>query len=244
MEKYSQTPASAPHTTGSTVETVRSVEGRTSQGAPAQYLQIALDIAARIASGEFPEGSRIYGRSVMSSEYSVSPETIRRALKRLADMKVVSVKPQSGAAVLSVDSARRYLERYGSENDPQKLQNDLKNLLSQSSEINRKLLDTYAALLNSLGTFSAAANAPFPNYEIRIPEGSGLIGRSIGSLNFWQVTGATIVGIRRGQHVILSPGPYAELYEGDVIVLVGSPAAVEKAQVFVQEAAKDKGGHS
>ena len=110
MEKYSQAPASSQHTTGSAVETVRSVEGRTSQGAPAQYLQIALDIAARIASGEFPEGSRIYGRSVMSSEYSVSPETIRRALKRLADMKVVSVKPQSGAAVLSADSARRYLD--------------------------------------------------------------------------------------------------------------------------------------
>ncbi len=63
-----------------------------------------------------------HGRSVTSSEYSVSPETIRRALKRLADMKVVSVKPQSGAAVLSADSARRYLERYGSENDPQRLQ--------------------------------------------------------------------------------------------------------------------------
>ncbi len=208
MEKHSQTQASAPQAIGSAVEAELPAEGRTGQGAPAQYLQIALDIAARIASGEFPEGSRIiYGRSVMSSEYSYAPETIRRALKRLADMKVVSVKPQSGAAVLSADSARRYLDRYGSENDPQRLQNNLKNLLSQSAEINRKLLDTYAALLNSLGTFSAAANAPFPNYEIRIPEGSGLIGRSIGSLNFWQVTGATIVGIRRGQHVNPPPVP-------------------------------------
>lgn len=213
------------------------------QAVPAQYLQIALDIAARIASGEFREGSRIYGRSVMSSEYSVSPETIRRALKRLADMRVVSIKPQSGAAVLSVDSARRYVERYGSDSDPQTLQAQLKQLLAQSTEVNRKLVETSAALLNSRGTFFAAANAPFPNYEIRIPEGSQLIGRSLGSLNFWQVTGATVVGIRRGQHVILSPGPYAELYEGDVIVLVGSAAAVEKAQVFVQEPGQNKGGH-
>ena len=30
---------------------------------PSQYLQIALDIAQRIAKGELPEGSRIYGRS-------------------------------------------------------------------------------------------------------------------------------------------------------------------------------------
>ena len=63
---------------------------------PAQYLQIALDLAGRIARGELAEGSRIYGRSVMASEYSVSPETIRRALRLLADMKVVEVRPQSG----------------------------------------------------------------------------------------------------------------------------------------------------
>ena len=47
---------------------------------PAQYLQIALDLAGRVARGELPEGSRVYGRSIMASEYSVSPETIRRAL--------------------------------------------------------------------------------------------------------------------------------------------------------------------
>ena len=46
---------------------------------PSQYLQIARDLAGRIARGELEEGSRIYGRSVMASEYSVSPETIRRA---------------------------------------------------------------------------------------------------------------------------------------------------------------------
>ena len=64
---------------------------------PSQYLQIALDLATRIAQGELTEGSRIYGRSVLASEYGVSPETIRKALRLLADMKVVDVKPQSGA---------------------------------------------------------------------------------------------------------------------------------------------------
>ena len=72
---------------------------------PSQYLQIALDIAGRIACGELPEGSRIYGRSVMASEYNVSPETIRRALRLLADMKVVDIQKQSGVQVLSADSA-------------------------------------------------------------------------------------------------------------------------------------------
>ena len=41
------------------------------------------------------------------------------------------------------------------------------------------------------------------------------------------------MAIRRGQTVILSPGPYAELYGGDVIVLVGTPAAAEAAHHLV-----------
>ena len=41
------------------------------------------------------------------------------------------------------------------------------------------------------------------------------------------------MAIRRGQTVILSPGPYAELYDGDVIVLVGSPAAAEAAHNLI-----------
>ena len=174
---------------------------------PSQYLQIALDLATRIAQGELTEGSRIYGRSVLASEYGVSPETIRKALRLLADMKVVDVKPQSGAVVLSADSARRYIE-------------------------NRRMADTVSALVKGQDTF-AAAGQPLPNYEVPVPKDSPLIGKSIGELKFWQSTGGTIVAIRRGQTVILSPGPYAELYSGDVIILVGSPSAAEAAHRLV-----------
>ena len=199
---------------------------------PAQYLQIALDLASRIASGELPEGTRIYGRSVMASEYSVSPETIRRALRLLADMKVVEVKPQSGAVVLSADNARRYIETFEEDVDVHALQIQLKELLGKYTELNRRMTDVVAALLKSRDTFSAA-EGPLPNYEVKVPKNSPLIGKSIGSLKFWQSTGGTIIAIRRGQTVILSPGPYAELYDGDVIILVGSPAAAEAAHHLV-----------
>ena len=199
---------------------------------PAQYLQIALDLASRIASGELPEGTRIYGRSVMASEYSVSPETIRRALRLLADMKVVEVKPQSGAVVLSADNARRYIETFEEDADVHALQNQLKELLGKYTELNRRMTDVVAALVKSRDTFSAA-EGPLPNYEVQVPKNSPLIGKSIGSLKFWQSTGGTIIAIRRGQTVILSPGPYAELYDGDVIILVGSPAAAEAAHHLV-----------
>ena len=201
---------------------------------PSQYLQIALDIARRISKGELPEGQRVYGRSVMASEYNVSPETIRRALRLLSDMKVVEVKPQSGVVVLSADSARRYIENFEESADVRALRQQLKDLLAEYADLSRRLSDTVTALVKSRDTF-AASGEPLPNYEVPVPKDSPLIGRSIGELKFWQSTGGTIVAIRRGQTVILSPGPYAQLYGGDVIVLVGNPAAAEAAHRLVTE---------
>ena len=135
---------------------------------PAQYLQIALDLASRIASGELPEGTRIYGRSVMASEYSVSPETIRRALRLLADMKVVEVKPQSGAVVLSADNARRYIETFEEDADVHALQIQLKELLGKYTELNRRMTDVVTALVKSRDTFPPR-KAPFPTMKSRYP---------------------------------------------------------------------------
>ena len=166
---------------------------------PAQYLQIALDLAQRIAKGELPEGSRIYGRSVMA---------------------------------LSADSARRYIDNFDEGADVHSLRVRLKDLMAESAEVNRQMAETVSALVKSQETF-AAADQPLPNYEVPVPPDSPLIGKNIGELKFWQSTGGTIVAIRRGQTVILSPGPYAELYGGDVIILVGSPGAAEATHRLV-----------
>ena len=108
----------------------------------------------------------------------------------------------------------------------------LKSLLEEHEQLSRRLTETVTALIKSRETF-AAAGEPLPNYEVPVPKDSPLIGKSIGALKFWQSTGGTIVAIRRGQTVILSPGPYAELYGGDIIVLVGNPAAAEAAHHLV-----------
>ena len=196
---------------------------------PAQYLQIAVDVASRVAGGDLREGDRLYGRSVMASEYGVSPETIRRALRLLADMKVIDVKPQSGAVVLSQDNAKRYVEGFSEGAETRSLRQQMKEILGEYEVLNRRLVEVSAALIQSQEMYSSATE-PLPNYEVPVPSGSPLIGKSIGALKFWQSTGGTIVAIRRKQRVILSPGPYAELYDGDIIILVGPPAAPEAAR--------------
>lgn len=69
------------------------------------YMRVAVSLAERIAAGELREGEKLSGRSKLSPEYNVSPETVRRALRLLADMKVVEVKEQSGVYILSADNA-------------------------------------------------------------------------------------------------------------------------------------------
>lgn len=70
-------------------------------GNPPVYEQVAFDIAAKIASGELKEGDRFFGRSLLSSQYGVSFETVRRTVGLLNDLGIVSIKNNIGSTVTS-----------------------------------------------------------------------------------------------------------------------------------------------
>lgn len=198
---------------------------------PPTYLKIALDIASRIASGEFKENSKIYGRSVMSSEYSVSPETIRRALKLLSDMQVVDIKRSSGAIVLSRKSAQEYIHHFKGQASTQSLHLQLKNLVAEQNKLSKKIINLSNLITRTSVKWSHSN--PLKNFEIDVKGDSPVVGKSINDLNFWHVTGATIVAIRRGEKIILSPGPYAVISENDTIIFIGDQSAVDAVTVLV-----------
>ncbi|MDO5311142.1 MAG: GntR family transcriptional regulator, partial [Clostridia bacterium] len=76
------------------------------------YMRVALCIANSIVKGNHIVGEKLFGQSTLSTEYGVSPETIRRAMCLLADMKIVESKKHSGTFVLSVDNAARFIDEY------------------------------------------------------------------------------------------------------------------------------------
>lgn len=193
-----------------------------------QYTRIAISLAERIASGQLKEGDKLSGRSKLSPEYNVSPETIRRTLRLLADMKVVEVKEQSGVYVLSADNARRYLHNFADQTDIRGKQQQLKELLVRQEHLNRQM----AALCRDILDETSQTPDALPNYYCRIPDDWPHSGTTVGALRFWQATGATIVAIRRGLSYIVSPGPYAELYVGDAVIFVGGVKAREAVSHF------------
>lgn len=197
----------------------------------AVYLRIALDVAKRIASGSLAEGIKLYGRSVMASEYGVSPETIRRALKLLSDTGIVKVYQNSGAVVLSQESAKLYVERFEEYDGVKALQGRLRKAVLEHAQLTKKIHDMVTDI-SSISVRSSAKN-PFTNYEIDIPQNSPCAGKSIKEVSFWQKTGATIIAIKRNDQLYLSPGPYFSMEAGDSIVFIGDERSVYSVQKFV-----------
>jgi K+/H+ antiporter YhaU regulatory subunit KhtT len=195
------------------------------------YSKIALDIATRIARGELKENTKIYGRSVMSSEYGVSPETIRRSVKLLADMEIVEVQHNSGIIVLSKEKAKKYIERFDTRTDIAALQNRLNSLLEEQKNLNEKIVDAIHTIVDMNERFSRTN--PFQNYELQIPENSPIAGKTIEELKFWQKTGATIIAIRRGEKIILSPGPYLSIIPMDMLIFVGDLTVPEAVKAYI-----------
>jgi GntR family transcriptional regulator len=54
------------------------------------YVQVAHDIAARIASGELPPGTRLRAERDLATHYAVSYGTVRRAMRELREQGLIA----------------------------------------------------------------------------------------------------------------------------------------------------------
>ncbi len=197
------------------------------------YRKIAIDIAGRICKGEYKEGDRISGRSTLAGEYNVSPETIRRAVFLLEDMKVVISSQGSGIFIHSKQNAYAFIQRFQNKESISSLKADVKKLLIQKQQLETEV----ETILDKIIDFADRLKNtdPISPLEIEIDPDSHLIGKTVTDTKFWQNTGATIVGIRRKGTLILSPGPYIGFEKGDSILVVGEMSILERIKHFMKE---------
>ena len=196
-----------------------------------QYMRIAGSVAGRIAEGQFAEGEKLSGRSKLSSEYQVSPETIRKAVQLLRDMQVVTVKEQSGVYVRSAENAKRYLQMIGEKLELRRKSRSCARC-SPSRRRSRGRSQSCAAAFWTIPCSPYRLQSSCRIMPAAFRRTGRMRGRSLGSLHFWQATGATVVAIRRAEAMFISPGPYAELYGGDLVIFVGDPEAREAVARF------------
>jgi K+/H+ antiporter YhaU regulatory subunit KhtT len=198
---------------------------------PPIYSRIALDIASKIARGEIREGEKLTGRSLTSSQYRVSPETVRRSFRLLADEGIVNIQRKSGATVLSRALAAEYVERFEVKKDMGQLKEELYELISRREELDKRIYDIIEQIIDSNERFRSSD--PLRGYEFALDARSPMVGKTIGEANFWQNTGGTIVAIRRDGEIILSPGPYAVFEPHDTIIVLGDIDVYDRVAAYI-----------
>lgn len=195
------------------------------------YHQIALDIANKIVNGKYRYGEKIKGRSTLASKYNVSPETIRRAVALLEDMDIVEVLPNVGIEVCSEEKAVEFVDKFRDIQSLTNIRNKITALMCEINEKNQELQNSIRQLVE--GTEQLKVVNPFMPFELEVRGDASIVGKSISEVNFWHNTRMTIVGIKRGKETILSPGPYLNFHEGDIIVVVGDEESYNRAKKFI-----------
>lgn len=195
-----------------------------------RYITIAVDIATRIVRGEYREGQKIFGRSTLAGRYSVSPETIRRALTLLQDMGIVHVSPGVGVVVRSQKAAEAFLAECGHRQVLREMQERLHRLLRERDRINAEIEKLMNELLDY--TFKMAGNLQRIE-EVRILPTSPLVGKSLAEAEFRAKTGSTVLAIYRRGEEILSPQASTVLQAGDTLIVLAPPEQREQLYTLV-----------
>ncbi|SCM81638.1 Transcriptional regulator, GntR family [uncultured Sporomusa sp.] len=194
------------------------------------FRAIALDLAQRIINSEFEEGSKISGRTLLAGHYNVSPETIRKAISLLKDEHVVDVSQGKEVTILSVEQAYNFIEHYKSSESVYSLRQEIEILLREKQELDGKI----EAVLTEIINYSDRLRnlTPYNPVEIGINADAHIVGQTIAELRLWQHTGATVMAIRRGTDIIISPGPNAVIEPYDKIVVVGETGIYQRTSEY------------
>lgn len=198
-----------------------------------RYRQVAVDIASKIVDGQYQVGEKIYARSQVASQYAVSAETARRAIALLAETGIVEATKGSGVMIQSYENALLFLRRSQDANTLSELK---KNAISQTEQLSAQVMQlkkTVTELVDRTDQFRFSN--PFVPFRTVIQNRSNCIGKSLQDLSFWHNTAATVIAVRRGEDLYLSPGPYEVLQENDILYFIGEEACCDRVSALISE---------
>jgi K+/H+ antiporter YhaU regulatory subunit KhtT len=197
------------------------------------YERIAIDLANRIYDEKFKVGEKIRGRSTLASEYNVSPETVRKAIKILEDVDIVQSTKGSGVVISSRENAYKYINRFSGLTTMKELEMQMRSVIQERERLDKELNNTVEKMLDY--SRKLRHTNPLTPIEVEVPKSSIHIGKNISELKFWQNTGGTIVGLKRKGELTLSPGPYASIQPEDILLIIGDEKTLERVTHFIGE---------
>ena len=203
---------------------------RADNGIP-KYQQIATDIAYKIVNGIYQEGQKIYARSAIGSQYSVSSETARRAMCSLADWYVVTIEKNSGVLIKSMDNAKNFLQQQEKTRSIHNLKRNILDSVKRQQQEIEVLYDYLTEMIDQIERYRSTN--PFIPYEMVVTEETPYLDRTVGEVDFWQETFATVIAIRRNGVLMMSPGPKAVFRKNDIIYYTGDEDCPDRVRKFM-----------
>lgn len=195
------------------------------------YQQIAADIAAKIVDKRYQVGEKVYARSSIASQYGVSSETARRAICVLADLDIVDVTKGSGVVINSYENAVKFVQQFTGIQSIYDLKQKVFDSIDQQKKELKFLTNCVQGIVDRTERFQAIN--PFIPFEIKITDQTPYLNKSISEINFWHYTNATVIGIKRDQTILMSPGPYAVLCENDTLYYCGDNDCQERVNNYL-----------
>lgn len=183
-----------------------------------RYVEIAKDLAKKIEIETIKVDDVLKGRTLLSSEYNVSSETIRKAINILASEHIVRVKHGYGVIVISKENASKFLKKMQETSVDNTLVEETNDLIKKRNELNEEISKNIALLVKKTSNTSVK---DIEFHELTITDDCWVINQTIGDVYFYNYTEATIVAIKRGDKLIVSPGPDFTFIANDVLIVVG-----------------------
>ena len=193
-----------------------------------------VDQLIKTAEGAVPS-DRASLQTLLTDRYPLSavvmdfmmPPTPTAANRTLAELRL---RKATGATILSVYRGETNLTNPSP--DFQILPGDVLCLLGEKEHVQGAF-----AYLNELCRKPPEADSPdsAPQLEtLQVPPGSPLAGKTLRDLSLRSLTAATVVGLDRGGSLTTSPAADTPLAAGDILLVLGSPEALKKADKLIQ----------
>lgn len=195
------------------------------------YQKIAVDIASKIVEHQYLIGEKVYTRSTLASGYNVSSETARRAVSILSDLGIVETIKGSGVIIKSYEKALEFVREFKDLQTVNSLVVDIKNSISKQKKGTLDLEEKIEQLTENIARFQSIN--PFIPFEVKIEKNTSYLNKNTSEANFWHHTGATVIAIKRDNHTILSPGPYADFQENDIFYFIGDEDSYRRVMDFL-----------
>ena len=122
------------------------------------------------------------------------------------DLEIVEARKGSGVMIKSYEKAAQFVQQFLEVQSIQQIHIEMLDSMKRQKEELNYLQEITERLVGRTKRFVHKSICSLSNRSIRSIR--QYVSQSIGEINFWQNTTATIVGIKRGQELFISPGPY------------------------------------